>query len=592
MVACPRILLIWAGLSYVCANAADVTPMTKVVQLLGDLKVQLEEDGQKEAENYNEYNHWCDLEAQDSKVTISDTKAKIEDIESYLEEQEAFRQKLASEIEETAAEVASNEADLSEAKEQRSKEHQVYVAAETEYVQSIQQLEFAIETMQKKQPGGGPKPAADLFAVATTLKHALERNPDFTLNGAEESTLDNFFRTTQMMQTGQLPPPQSMSFLQTGQMQMAPDYGDYQQQGGGVITTLQGILDKQKVNRDTAMQGEQKAASAFSLIQQSLTTEISEGNKAMNEKKSQTAKSEETCSQKQQELDAAKQLNAETTNYYNDVVAACEQKAREFKERTKLRSDEITAVQEAIQILSSSQAKDLANKGSIGASFMQTHSTTNKVLRRLRKSDSPALSFLAVRMQSKLISLQNGMQNAGADPFKDVRKMIQEMIVRLLNEAAEEAEHKGWCDTEMAKSEESKKQKEKDIKSLKNQIDEMEAEKAQLEDEMEQLTKDMAEMEQMTAEATAVRGKEKQQALISIKEYGDAQTLIGNAMTVLQEYYAKKLKRGLSASEQWRIGFASAPTWWRRASPSRRTRRRRLRATRSWPRRRRPSWRS
>merc|ERR1719428_1258982 len=146
-----------------------------------------------------------------------------------------------------------------------------------------------------------------------------------------------------MMQSGQAPMMQPMSFLQTGQMQMAPDYGDYQQQGGGITTTLQGILDKQKVNRDTAMQGEQKAANAFSLVEQSLNTEISEGNKAMNEKKSQVAKSEETCSQKQQELDAAKQLNSETQKYLDDVIAACEQKAREFKERTKLRSDEITA---------------------------------------------------------------------------------------------------------------------------------------------------------------------------------------------------------------------------------------------------------
>merc|ERR1719428_1142495 len=343
-----------------------------------------------------------------------------------------------------------------------------------------------------------------------------------------------------MMQSGQAPMMQPMSFLQTGQMVMAPDYGDYQQQGGGVTTTLQTILDKQKVNRETAMQAEQKSASAFEMVEQSLTTEITNGQKAMTEKKSQTSKSEETCSQKQQEYDAAKQLNEETQKYLDDVVAACQQKAREFKERTKLRSDEITAVQEAIQILSSAQAKDLANKGSIGASFIQTKSKTNKVLSRLRKSDSPTLSFLAVKMQSKLISLQNGMQSSGADPFKDVRKMIQEMIVRLLNEAAEEAEHKGWCDTEMAKSEESKKQKEKDIKSLKNQIDEMEAQKAQLEDETEQLTKDMAEMEQMTTEATTVRGQEKQQALISIKEYGEAQTLIGNAITVLQEYYAKK----------------------------------------------------
>merc|ERR1719428_2213260 len=353
-----------------------------------------------------------------------------------------------------------------------------------------------------------------------------------------------------MMQSGQAPMMQPMSFLQTGQMVMAPDYGDYQQQGGGVTTTLQTILDKQKVNRETAMQAEQKSASAFEMVEQSLTTEITNGQKAMTEKKSQTSKSEETCSQKQQEYDAAKQLNEETTKYLNDVVAACEQKAREFKERTKLRSDEITAVQEAIQILSSAQAKDLANKGSIGASFIQTKSKTNKVLSRLRKSDSPTLSFLAVKMQSKLISLQNGMQSSGADPFKDVRKMIQEMIVRLLNEAAEEAEHKGWCDTEMAKSEESKKQKEKDIKSLKNQIDEMEAQKAQLEDEMEQLTKDIAEMETMTTEATAVRGKEKQQALISIKEYSDAQTLIGNAITVLQEYYAKKNQASLAQMGQ------------------------------------------
>jgi len=280
-VAAPRILLTWAALSCVCANVADVTPMTKVVQLLGDLKTQLEEDGQKEAENYNEYNHWCDLESQASKVTIGDTRAKIEDIESFLEEQEAFRSKLASEIEETAGEISGNENDLAEAKAQRSNEHKVYMAAESEYVQGIDQLEHAIEVMAKKQPGGAP-PAADLFTVASKLKHALEKNPDFQINGQEEQTLDNFFRTTQMMQTQQVA-PQAMSFLQTGQGVMASDYGDYQSQGGGVASTLQGILDKQKVNRETAMQEEQKSANAFSMVEQSLTTEISDGMKSMNE---------------------------------------------------------------------------------------------------------------------------------------------------------------------------------------------------------------------------------------------------------------------------------------------------------------------
>jgi len=537
MLSATRILFIFAGISSVCATDVDVTPMGKVVELLGDLKLQLEEDGKKEAENYNEYNHWCDLEAQDAKVTISDSKAKIEDIEAFLEEQASLRDKLASEIEETAADISSNEAELEEAKKQRGNEHKVYIAAETEYVNAIRQLELAIETMQKKQPA--QPAAADLFTVATSLKRALESNPDFQMNGVQEQTLDNFFRTTQMMQNGRAPQLRFMSFLQTGQTMMAADYSALQQ-GGDITTTLQGILDEQKKNRDAAMKGEQKSANAFSLLDQSLTNEITEGKKAMNEKKTQVSKSEESCSEKQQELDAAKKINTETTKYLNDVIAACEQKAREFKERTKLRTDEIVAVDEATNILTSNQAKDLAGKGSIGSSFLQIQSTTHKVLRRLQDSHSPALSFLAVRMQNNLVSLQNGMQNARADPFGDVRKMIQDMIEKLLNEAAEEAEHKGWCDAEMSKSAESKKQKEKDISKLKNDIDEMEAQKAQLIDESEQLTKDMAEMELMQTEATTVRGKEKEQALIAIKEYRDAQTLIGNAITVLQEYYNKK----------------------------------------------------
>ena len=36
------------------------------------------------------------------------------------------------------------------------------------------------------------------------------------------------------------------------------------------------------------------------------------------------------------------------------------------------------------------------------------------------------------------------------DPFKKVEKMIEGLIVKLMEEANEEAEHKGWCDTELS----------------------------------------------------------------------------------------------------------------------------------------------
>jgi len=117
------------------------------------------------------------------------------------------------------------------------------------------------------------------------------------------------------------------------------------------------------------------------------------------------------------------------------------------------------------------------------------------------------------------------------------------------------------------KSEESKKDAEKDITSLTTQIDEMEGQRSQLIDEIQQLEKDMVQADQMAVEASMVRTKEKQQALISIKEYADAQTLIGNAIVVLQDYYAKKNQASLAQigeepDQPSMIGRPAAPEIW------------------------------
>merc|ERR1719171_2507334 len=439
--------------------------MGKVVQLLGDLKVQLEEDSHKEGLLYQTYNNWCDSQAQEAKTTIKAAQATIADIEALLQEQDAFRSKTSSEIETVIAEISENEKDLKEAQQVRAKEHQSYMGEEKEFVSAIEQLTAAIEVMQKKQPGSAPK-AADFFTVASTLKHALERNPDIPLNGEQQQTLDNFFKATIAMKSQQMQgEAQPMSFLHVGGKLRQPEGGS-----SGVANTLQSILEQQKKNRDAAMAEEQKGQSAFELLQQSLTAEIADGNKAMQEKKSAVAKSQETSSQKSAELEGAKRTHETTQNYLDEVIAQCQEKAQDWKERQKIRTDEITAITEALEILTSPEAQQLATKQGLGTMFLQTRRSENRArraarraARALRPSSSPGLSLLAVSSRV----MQASWGRSAADPFEGVRKMIQEMIVRLLNEAAEEAEHKSWCDTEMQKSSKSKKGREKDINQMK-----------------------------------------------------------------------------------------------------------------------------
>ena len=61
--------------------------------------------------------------------------------------------------------------------------------------------------------------------------------------------------------------------------------------------------------------------------------------------------------------------------------------------------------------------------------------------KRARKLSSRVLSTLAVRSED--------------DPLTKVERMIKDPIVRLMEEANEESEHKGWCDTELGTNEQT-----------------------------------------------------------------------------------------------------------------------------------------
>jgi len=224
--------------------------------------------------------------------------------------------------------------------------------------------------------------------------------------------------------------------------------------------------------------------------------------------------------------------------YLGDLSATCEQKASDFESRQQLRADEIVAIEKAIEIISSGAVAGNADKHlpamvqKKGAALAQLRSSSNT-----QNRVAQYLNAQATKLNSRVLAAV--AQHASDDPFQKVKKMIKDLIVRLMEEANEEAEHKGWCDTELSTNEQTRKEKTEAVETLHAEIDQLQASIAKLTEDVGELSKAVAELDAAMAKATKLRTEEKATNTETIGDSQEAQTAVAQALTVLKEFYAK-----------------------------------------------------
>jgi cell division septum initiation protein DivIVA len=259
-----------------------------------------------------------------------------------------------------------------------------------------------------------------------------------------------------------------------------------------------------------------------------------------------TEKAETKAKKLQAKADAEGDLTDTTTTrdadekYLADLVATCEQKATDFESRQQLRAEELVAIEKAIEIISSGAVAGNAEKHL--PTLVQQGSSL--VSLRADMSSQANQNRAAQYLQARASELNSRVLNAVAqrtsnDPFAKVKKMIKDLIVKLMEEANEEAEHKGWCDTELSTNEQTRKEKTEAVETLHAEIDQLEASIAKLTEDITELTKAVAELDAAMAKATELRQEEKATNTETIKDSQEAQTAVAQALTVLKEFYEK-----------------------------------------------------
>merc|ERR1719265_2312080 len=143
-----------------------------------------------------------------------------------------------------------------------------------------------------------------------------------------------------------------------------------------------------------------------------------------------------------------------------------------------------------------------------------------------------------------------------ADPFKKVKKMIKDLIVKLMEEANAEAEHKGFCDTELATNKQTRDNLSAEVDELTANIEEKTAEISQLTTSIKELSDAIAELKRQQAEATALRQEEKEKNMATIADAKEGQTAVEQALKVLKDFYegaaASLLQGGTGIKEAMR----------------------------------------
>jgi len=508
--------------------AGDATnPIAKVLQMIDDLAGKVIGEGEASHKVYAEFAEFCEDRHQEVGFEIKTGTSEVEGLQAAIAEAVSEIDAATSQIEELAASVAEDEKDLAAATEVRTKENADFVAVEKDLTETIDMLERAIAVIEREMAGGA---SFAQIKGANGLVQALQ-----SMVAAEQMSVADGKKLSALVQTENDMRDNEAAFG-------APAAAVYESSSGGIVDTLQGLLDTATEQLESARKTEVQSKQNYDMKKQSLEDEIKYANADLDEAKKTAASNEEKKATAEGDLGVTtKALNedkADLASLHHD----CMTKASAYETEVTSRGEELKALATAKKIIV--EATSLAQT----ESFVQLVSSSkgNKIVHLLKKlasaQASTSLSQLASRVQS---AIRLG-SSSGEDPFAKVKELVSEMLVKLEKEAQEDATQKAFCDKEMKETKAKREDKTAEVEKLSTKKEQKEAQSTKLKEEVATLQKELAEIASTQAKMDTLRSEEKAEYEVTKPELEKAVTGIQLALKTLKDYYAKAATHGAS----------------------------------------------
>merc|ERR1719181_1050152 len=358
---------------------------------------------------------------------------------------------------------------------------------------------------------------------------------------------------------------------------------NYEDHSGGVVEVVEEMEGTFVEEEADLKHEEQVAQQDHDKLVLSKELQIGTAEKNLEKTEETRATTTKEIASTQQDLTTTLAQLHDDQAYLKDLTAKCEDKSKEWDQRSKMRQDELSAITEALAIIKGTvsskttektvrfvqqkaavkphavvvddDSADSEDDDEEDVSFLQVESPRAK-LSLLAKGMKQSKGFLQSQdprdrlvalLTSKGQELKSTVLSAlatkvAADPFAKIKKLVQELIERLLQEAADEANHKGWCDKELTNARQQRGYKSDAVKALNSQLESAEAKRDKLAEEIATLTTELAELEDSLSKTTEQRQAESAENAATVSEAQEGQEAVQQALDVLDHFYKTAAK--------------------------------------------------
>lgn len=505
------------------------------------------EEKHQEQVTFTKFKEFCSLTRADKGRTIKTAADEIVELDAAITKAEADADKLGGEIAALDADIAGWDAEAKKAADVRKKELSEYTATHQDYSESISALERALQTLKSS--------SADVPQAAKAAASLLELQRTASASRLPASAKHALASLAQRASDGEAG---------------APEANAYEFQSTGVVEMLEKLRSRFIEERQVLVKEEMNRKHAYELLLQSLQDNTAYGEATRSKKVAAKASRLQDSASAKGDLEETQASKAADEAYLRDLNVGCQLKSKEFEARQALRGQELEALQKAVEILSSPDVAGAADKH-LPASMLELGASRPRALVQLQSEDSAGRAPAQARAASLLKEhaarahssfLATIASRVAEDPFMKVRKMIKDLLVRLMEEANEEADHKAWCDHELSTNKQSRDNLGAEVESLSSQVDELSALIAKLGQEISDLSDEIASIDAARKKATAEREEEKATNAATVADAKAATAAVMQATKILKEFYGKAADATALLQQRRQAQPEDAPGTW------------------------------